>query len=175
MENWKFLKRLCDNIVNGRFDDKRYRDRKPYFGVDIQTGPLNCSYGTIGFIVDIYSDKQFRVSHDWEKEEILIDYKDYKTAINILWLKDKGFSPDSDGTELEYYTPSGGDMIIHLQECSKDALLEYMENFDINEEVSLWWPNGDGSKTPFSNMKEHYEDLEEWVKEVKRIAEDMPY
>jgi len=77
--------------------------------------------------------------------------------------------------ELEYYTNAGGDMIICLDEPSQRCLNEYLDNFDIDEEVMLWWRNGSDaahkSGVPFDNTREHYEDLEAWVKELKRIAE----
>ena len=67
-------------------------------------------------------------------------------------------------------------MIIDLEEPTKKELEDYADNFDINEEVLIWWPNGEpGRGVPFSNVKEHYEDLEDYVKRIKGVAKNMPY
>lgn len=85
-------------------------------------------------------------------------------------------SKDSDSpfsAELECYTPAGEDMIICLDELTSECLSDYLDDFDINEHVVAWWPNGvkDPSKgVPFDNIKEHYEDYEVWVMKMKTIA-----
>ena len=75
--------------------------------------------------------------------------------------------------ELYHCSPSGGDMCLCVEELSKDSVLNALDNYDINEEVRLWSENLD--KTPFNNIKELYEDIEEWVNEMKEIANNMPY
>ena len=76
--------------------------------------------------------------------------------------------------ELEYYTNAGGDMIICLDEPSRKCLNEYLDDFDIDEEVTLWWQNGreaaHAKGVPFDNIREHYEDLEEWKADLRNIA-----
>lgn len=176
----KYLNRLCKNILAGRFDDLKYRDKREYYGVSIQTGPLFCSYGQIGFTVDVYHHEQFHISWDWEMKELTINDRPWKEIINEVWLEsetDMSVHRYSDGYyELELYTDAGGDMTISLDHLMIDQLEEYINNFDINEEISLWWHNGEpGNGVPFDNMKEHYEDLEAWVTQVKIIAIQMPY
>lgn len=82
-----------------------------------------------------------------------------------------------DSVELETYTDAGGDMIIHLEEPSRACLQKYCEDFDINEEVMLWWQNGADTAhekgLPFSNMKEHYEDMEAYIKKLKRVCKKL--
>ena len=105
-------------------------------------------------------------------------------AINLAYLEGKGiilFSKDIwDGllssVELESHTDAGSDMIMALKEPTRECLARYADNFDITGEVLLWWQGGDrGSGVPFSNIKEHYEDLEKWVTRLKTVAKGMPY
>ena len=69
-------------------------------------------------------------------------------------------------------------MIIALEKVDKEHLQEYIDGFDINEKVSLWWPHGEkaeGMGVPFDNMKEHYEDYEEWLSGLQEVCDGMPY
>ena len=78
------------------------------------------------------------------------------------------------GAELECYTPAGEDMIVCLEELSAECLSDFLDDFDINEHVVEWWPNGvkDPSKgVPFDNIKEHYEDYEAWLEEMRGIVD----
>lgn len=78
--------------------------------------------------------------------------------------------------ELGMYTNCGGDMNISLECLDKESLQDYIDGFDLNEEVVIWWPNGcKGAGVPYDNIKEHYEDLEEWLEKVQSICNDMPY
>lgn len=78
--------------------------------------------------------------------------------------------------ELECYTDAGGDMIIDVEEVSRECLGKYLDEYDINREVVLWWPDGEKRPSvPFSNIKEHYEDLEEWLETMRGIIDGMPY
>lgn len=86
------------------------------------------------------------------------------------WWDEKPFS-----AELECYTDGGGDMIINLEELTRSAFEEYLEGFDINEEVAMWWTNGRNGGVPFDNIKDHYIDLEEWLERLSNIVSDMPY
>ena len=105
-------------------------------------------------------------------------------ATNLAYLKEKGinlFSEDIWGgllscVELESYTDAGSEMIMALEEPTRECLTRYADNFDITGEVLLWWQGGDrGSGVPFSNIKEHYEDIEKWVTRLKTVAKGMPY
>lgn len=103
----------------------------------------------------------------FNKNKEYLESNDVKVIVQGLW-DNKPFS-----AEIECYTPAGEDMIIDLEELSRDALQEYIDSFDINENVSMWWPNGQPSGVPFSNIKEHYEDYEEWLDDLERISEGM--
>lgn len=82
----------------------------------------------------------------------------------------------SDGYELESYSCGGGDMFIHVDEPSKEEMLDYLDNFDINNEVLGWWEHGvPGPGVPFDNVRDHYNDVEEWVIRMKDIAEELEY
>lgn len=74
--------------------------------------------------------------------------------------------------ELYFRTPSGGDFSICVEELTREEVLNYLSDYDINEGVLLWW---DCNNHPFSNLKELYEDIEQWVNNFKKIAEGMPY
>jgi hypothetical protein len=77
---------------------------------------------------------------------------------------------------LESYTKAGGDMILTIEVCDKEHLQEYIDNFNINAEVVLWWPNGEKCNgIPFDNIKQHYEDLEDWLNWLQEICNGMPY
>ena len=104
----------------------------------------------------------------FNKNKEYLESNDVKVIAQGLW-NNKPFS-----AELECYTPAGEDMIIDLEELSRDALQEYIDSFDINENVSMWWPNGQRTQgLPFDNIREHYEDYEEWLDDLERISEGM--
>ena len=57
---------------------------------------------------------------------------------------------------------------------------EYIENFNIDEEIMLWW--GETTSTerekrglPFDNIREHYDDLKCWLKNLQKVCNKMPY
>ena len=80
--------------------------------------------------------------------------------------------------ELETYTDAGEDMIISLEVVDKEHLQDYIDNFDINENVALWWPDGckiEGKGVPFDNMKEQYEDYEAYLERLQEVCDGMPY
>ena len=80
--------------------------------------------------------------------------------------------------ELEAYTPAGEDMIINLDKLTRAEFLSWIDDFDINERVVMWWPNGhkaEGQGVPFDNIKEHYTDYEKFLNTMRKIAEGMPY
>lgn len=81
--------------------------------------------------------------------------------------------------ELESYTDAGGDMLICLKELNKECLRDYLDNFDIDDEIMAWWGNStpatrSASGLPFDNIREHYNDLESWVEWMKEVCDGMP-
>lgn len=179
----KYLTRLCKAIIAGKFNDENYRDRKSWYGKDVQTCPLFCSYGTIGFTADVYNERgrnYCTVSFDGDLDELTIDDIPWKEFINLLYLEDYDISSGDDQyyRELLIYTDAGENMIVPLEKVDKKHLQSYIDGFDINHEVSLWWPNGFKSEDkwfPHDNMKEHYEDYEAYLKKLQRICNHMPY
>lgn len=176
----KYLKRLCRAILARRFNDENYRQRKSWYGKDIQTEPLFCSYGTIGFTVSVYDcyEHVCTVQWDYDMKELTIDDEPWKDYINELYLEDFDITSNGDG-ELECYTDAGEDMIISLDKVRKKNLQEYIDNFDINETVLSWWQKGieyaKKKKVPFDNVKEHYEDYEAYLEKLQKACDNMPF
>ena len=82
---------------------------------------------------------------------------------------------DDGGWELESYTDGGGDQIIYVDKLTKNDLVEYLENYDVNEETNLWFPDGrPGNGVPFDNYKDLWDDIEDWRKWTLGIAKRMP-
>ncbi len=173
----KYLKRLCKAILEGRFNDENYRTRRSWYGKDIMTEPLFCSYGKIGFTIIVYEnyDQFCTISCDFDLGKLTIDDTPWKEYINLLYLEDFDIT-DNGGGELECYTDAGEDMIITLDKVRKKNLQEYIDNFDINEEVLLWWQDGrPGKGVPFANVKEHYEDYEAYLEKLQKACDKMPF
>lgn len=106
----------------------------------------------------------------FEKNLKILEENDIRVCGGGPVWKDK---PNS--VELETYTDAGEDMIIHLEEPTRACLEEYINGFDTNEQVMMWWRNGEDAARekglPFSNIKEHYEDYESYLTELRRVAE----
>lgn len=173
----KYLKRLCNAIIAGRFNDENYRQKRRWNGKDIMTEPLFSSYGRIGFTVAVYEyyDHFCTIQYDAELNQLSIDDTPWKDYINLLYLEDFDIT-DNGGGEIECFTDAGEDMIITLDKVRKKNLQDYIDEFDINEEVLLWWQNGKpGKGVPFSNVKEHYEDYEKYLKRLQKICDKMPF
>ena len=101
---------------------------------------------------------------------VLLEQNDiYVCENNPVW-DDKPFS-----VELETYTNAGEDMIIDLEEPSKACLQEYIDGFDADEQVMLWWRNGrEAAKSkgmPHDNIRDHYEDYEAFLAELRRVSD----
>ena len=81
-----------------------------------------------------------------------------------------------DGTwKLESYTDGGGDQLIYVDNLTREELVENLENYDVNYETSLWFPDGrPGSGVPFDNYKDLWDDIEDWRKWALNIAKRMP-
>ena len=187
----KYLKRLCKAILEDRFNDENYRRRNLWYGREIETQPLFCSYGLIGFTVSVYdlNGSHFcDVKWDGDLGKLTIDEEPWKDYINILFLEDFDINKQNDepvwsyaprSVEFECYTDGGEDMFIDLEEPTKEKLQEYIDNFDINENVLLWWQNGieftREKRVPFDNIKEHYEDYEDYLKWLQKICNKMPF
>ena len=174
----KYLKRLCKAILADRFNEKRYRTRKSYYGREIMTIPIFASYGTIGFEVLVCDEGHLRhtVSYDWETGELDIDETPWRDWFCIGYLDERGIWKMDGDDEFHCYTPAGEEMFINLEKIRKEYLQEYIDNFDIDEQVSMWWTNGQkGRGVPFDNLKEHYEDYEEFLKRLQKVCDCMPY
>ncbi len=102
---------------------------------------------------------------------------------NVRYLEDndirflgRAWDDEKFSAELETYTNAGEDMIITLEVLSKECLQEYINDFDINAEVLLWWEDGTpGKGVPFNNITEHYEDYENYLENLQKICDEMPY
>ncbi len=93
---------------------------------------------------------------------------------NIEVLEENGIefiNQDGESYEFEAFTPAGGDMVIILDEPSKEELEKYVDNFDINEEVLMWWSNGRGNGLPFANIRDHYNDLEKYIDHIDDVCD----
>ena len=73
----QYLYRLCRNILNERFDWRKYLTTRSYFGRDLCVTPLHVSYGQIGYTIHFpYSrDPMPELAYDWEMDDLTIDEK----------------------------------------------------------------------------------------------------
>ena len=97
---------------------------------------------------------------------------------NIKVLEENGIefiNQDGKSYEFEAFTPAGGDMVIILDEPSKEELEKYVDNFDINEEVIMWWRDGRSNDLPFMNVRDHYNDLEKYIDRISDICDMLKY
>ena len=182
----KYLDRLCRNIIAGKFNEKGYRRRKRYYGVEISTEPIFCSYGTIGFTVTVYCGSCYDIKYDGELNSLTIDDVFWKDYLNIMFLSENDVRAEGDmpvhkslprSVEFYCFTDAGEDMCFVLDEPTKHYMQEYIDGFDINENVLFWWNEGTpaGRKVPFDNIKEHYEDYEAYLKRLQEVCNKMPY
>lgn len=92
---------------------------------------------------------------------------------DIFW-NGPAWEDEPHSVELECCTGAGEDMGFNLHHISADDLEEYVNGFDINENVSLWWPNGQkGSGVPFENQAEHVQDYEmylAWLRDIIDVS-----
>ena len=108
------------------------------------------------------------------KQEFDENLKYIEDCIGIVY---NGDAYEEFSAELEAYTPAGEDMIINLEELSRGCFMQWVDEFDINEHVVMWWPNGhkiEGRGVPFDNIKEHYNDYQKFLNTMRKIAEKMP-
>ena len=94
----QYLYRLCRNILNERFDWRKYLTTRSYFGRDLCVTPLHVSYGQIGYTIHFpYSrDPMPELVYDWEMNELTIDEEDWHK-----WLTDE----DEEDDDSEDATP----------------------------------------------------------------------
>lgn len=78
----KILKRLCGNIVAGRFNWRKYCTSQYYFGWEICVTPLYRSYGQIGYTVYFPYANMPAVEYDWEMGKLTIDGEKWKTYLH---------------------------------------------------------------------------------------------
>lgn len=176
----KYLNALCKAIKSGRFNDLNYRNGRPYRGNFITTGPLFCSYGTIGFTAQVDTDEgQFNISCDREFGELLIDDTPWKEYINIMYLSENDISTNNpsserDPYELETCTDSGNDVVFSLEKVYKKELQLAIDQFDINNEITAMLKPAYESQRVL-DIKEIWEDYEAYLKKLQRICNHMPY
>lgn len=92
--------------------------------------------------------------------------------LGLTWTSGPAWSEKPHSVELEGYTDAGEDMIINLEDISNEALQEYVEDFDIDYEVSIWWPDGKpGRGVPFDNQGEQVADYEQWLARIQDIIQ----
>lgn len=197
MKTYQFLNILCKSMKSGRFNEKRYRQQCKYYGHTISTMPTFCSYGTIGYSVNIWLNgnihEQINVHYDWEMNKLEISDNtfgrwDYRDFINLLVLDENSVTKENDtpvweehprSVELETYTSGGEDMIFNLEEPTRESLQEYIDNFDINENVLLWWREGEdyahAKGVPFDNIEDHYNDYREYLEGLQQVCNALPY
>lgn len=70
-ENKSIVERLIKAIRTNRFNYERYLCGGTWYGHRIDTMPLFCSYGQIGFTATI--DNSTEISYDWEFKKITIE------------------------------------------------------------------------------------------------------
>ena len=98
------------------------------------------------------------------------DLLDKWEELGLIWISGPCWSEKPHSVELEGYTDAGGDMIINLEDISNEALQEYIDDFDIDYNVSIWWPDGrPGRGVPFDSQAEQVEDYEQWLARLKDI------
>lgn len=77
--------------------------------------------------------------------------------------------------ELESYTDGGGDKIVYVDNLTRNDVVERFEDYDVNEETNLWFPDGrPGKGVPFDNYKDLWDDIENWRRRMLSIAKRMP-
>ena len=104
---------------------------------------------------------------------------------NIAFLKENGISLSSTpvwedkpfSVELETSSPAGEDMIIDLEKPTREELQRYIDGFDIDENVAIWWPNGrkiENKGLPFNSMSEQIDDYKEYLEWLQGICDSWP-
>lgn len=100
---------------------------------------------------------------------------------NIDYLTDNGVYVEASAAwedepysrELYYHSPAGGDLGICVDKLTREQCIKNLNDYDVNEECKIWIDSMD--RTPFSTIKELYEDIEAWRDNLLKIVSDMPY
>ncbi len=112
-----------------------------------------------------------------------MNQKEYKANIAYLETKEihyhgKAWNDKPWSAELTCSTDAGGDMVINLEVLDPEHFYEYIDDFDIDEEIMLWWQSGKEAARqkglPFDNIGDHYRDLQEWLDYLRAALEDWP-
>lgn len=90
----------------------------------------------------------------------------------LTWVAGPVWDEKPYSVELNTSTPAGEDMYIDLEKISIEALEEYINDFDIEYNVSLWWPDGQpGKGVPFDSQAEQVADYEEYLAGLRDIID----
>ena len=72
--NKNVISRLSNAIRSGHFNYEKYLNGGTYFGTYINTMPLHCSYGQIGYVVNV--EHSGKLKWDWERRELKQENED---------------------------------------------------------------------------------------------------
>ncbi len=80
-----YLRRLCRNIINDRFDWRKYCTPQSYYGREICVTPLHCSYGQMGYTIHFPNSRtpMPEIEYDWELHKLLIDDMQWKEWLEM--------------------------------------------------------------------------------------------
>lgn len=194
MKEYRYYQNLCNAILAGKFNFSKYHNKKKYFAGTVAVKAY-LPEGTVVLAVQFEGSVEHELQVIPAYNGVVIDGHNWKDVINILYLYEEGITLDGDrrvdvvrrlgnpvwkehprSVELETYTDAGEDMIIDLEEPTRDQLEEYVRGFDIDYNVSLWWRNGEPHDgVPFNHMSEHIHDYEKYLRWLLRVAKKMPY
>ena len=120
--------------------------------------------------------------HDIAELRGMAEFKkniDYLEENDISFLGDCGWDNQPYQAELETYTDAGEDMIISLEVLDKEHLQEYIDNFDINEQVMNWWRDGEDEArergVPHETIVDHIKDYEDYLEGLQCVCDGMPF
>jgi len=113
-------------------------------------------------------EKNWFVSLPKEMQELL----NLLTDEGLAWEAGPVWDEYPYSVELNTSTPAGEDMYINLKEISIEELEKYVNDFDIDYNVSLWWKNGEaGAGVPFDSQAEQVADYEEYLANLRDIID----
>lgn len=104
---------------------------------------------------------------------------DYLEENDVSYCGECGWNDCPYSAELECYTDAGEDMIISLEVLDKEHLQDYIDGFDINEQVMAWWRDGEDEArergVPHATIVDHYEDYRDYLDWLQKVCDGMPY